>query len=545
LFESIDGRTVSELVVGDETALSANRRAALPDGWAHLPMTPRANAEPTLNRWLGELLGPADQIAAIVTPEGSAAVEVTASDLAVQPLDLLAILGPGIADGERELGTRVLHTVTRAVADPSLAPKLMLELRGRDPAWGPDRKTFYEVAPLLGAVQRVLAAAHFAGPGDLALEEQNDPNVALPKADVPELLARARNGLAQLERLVRDFITHLRGGLAPTDVEMSTLEIAALLTQAEPFLGDSDALWAARAASSALLLRAAEFGVPFALPVVDFETPSQVTERMASRLRSTASVLVERWRALGPELSGPASEAEPLLQKLRALFGGSFFPLPSFEPLATTAATPAPSGVASGIDDWFEGVAAARERVRWLERALVVADAFGRAALPFRVVQLPHVAGDAWLGTTLPDHHVPSSDKLSLVVLGAGLDAPRASGIVVDQWHELIPDRKLTTGITFHYEQPDAMPPQAVLLAVSPRLTGRWRWDDLVHTLDETLDLAMNRMVELEHLSGEIYGQLLPAVTGEVVPNFMKDAAGEVPGSRVILDFGVNNIGAS
>ena len=57
-----------------------------------------------------------------------------------------------------------------------------------------------------------------------------------------------------------------------------------------------------------------------------------------------------------------------------------------------------------------------------------------------------------------------------------------------------------TTGIAFHYDQPDASPPQAVLVAVPPRLAGQWTWDDLVHTLDETLDLAMNRMVELEHL---------------------------------------------
>ena len=54
--------------------------------------------------------------------------------------------------------------------------------------------------------------------------------------------------------------------------------------------------------------------------------------------------------------------------------------------------------------------------------------------------------------------------------------------------------------------------------------------------LHDTFDLAQVRAVELEHLAPTIYGQLLPAITGELVPDAVTPA--QVAGDRVVLDFG-------
>ena len=72
---------------------------------------------------------------------------------------------------------------------------------------------------------------------------------------------------------------------------------------------------------------------------------------------------------------------------------------------------------------------------------------------------------------------------------------------------------------------------------VPPGPGSTWSWDDLVHTLHDTLELARNRTVELEHLRDEVYGQLLPAVIGEVKPDLVQ---GVDAGNRVVLDFGRN-----
>jgi len=42
-------------------------------------------------------------------------------------------------------------------------------------------------------------------------------------------------------------------------------------------------------------------------------------------------------------------------------------------------------------------------------------------------------------------------------------------------------------------------------------LTGHWRWDDLVATLNETLDAAKTRGVEPAQVDASNYAQLLPA----------------------------------
>jgi hypothetical protein len=50
-----------------------------------------------------------------------------------------------------------------------------------------------------------------------------------------------------------------------------------------------------------------------------------------------------------------------------------------------------------------------------------------------------------------------------------------------------------------------------MLLAVPPALTGRWRWDDVVATLHETLDGAKMRGVEPSQVDASSYAQFLPA----------------------------------
>ena len=60
-------------------------------------MTPRAQAEPGLNRWLAQTLPPPDQVACLVTFRDAATAatltrQVTLADLELQPADLLAIV---------------------------------------------------------------------------------------------------------------------------------------------------------------------------------------------------------------------------------------------------------------------------------------------------------------------------------------------------------------------------------------------------------------------------------------------------------------------
>ena len=83
--------------------------------------------------------------------------------------------------------------------------------------------------------------------------------------------------------------------------------------------------------------------------------------------------------------------------------------------------------------------------------------------------------------------------------------------MLLDEWTEVIPAETETTGITFHFDKPNAEPPQTILLATPTQFSGAWRWEDLVNTLHETLDMARLRAVEPQQLDQTELSVFLPA----------------------------------
>ena len=81
---------------------------------------------------------------------------------------------------------------------------------------------------------------------------------------------------------------------------------------------------------------------------------------------------------------------------------------------------------------------------------------------------------------------------------------------------EKLPSKEETTGIAFNYDEPDTEPPQTMLLAVTPVKTGRWTWDDVVDTVNDTLDMAKKRSMHPATFEDTGYGQVLPAVMAAV-----------------------------
>jgi hypothetical protein len=91
----------------------------------------------------------------------------------------------------------------------------------------------------------------------------------------------------------------------------------------------------------------------------------------------------------------------------------------------------------------------------------------------------------------------------------ADMSQPLA-GLLVDEWVEVVPNVKETTGIALQYDRPDAAPPQTILVAVPPELGVPWTVWSLSLVLLETLDLARIRGVDSEAL--DELGHYLPAL---------------------------------
>lgn len=176
------------------------------------------------------------------------------------------------------------------------------------------------------------------------------------------------------------------------------------------------------------------------------------------------------------------------------------------------------------VEEWLAGAAAVRERVRLIDAVHTYQEAFAEASLVFKPLQLPFDKKAHWIAMEFPavtpeqvddgNSFVPQGDFLSVVrQLPSDYDASTAqSGLLIDEWNEVIPNRVETTGIAVHYNQPNTEPPQCLLLAVSPNVNGQWDWDDLVDTVIDTFDRAKRRAVEPDFLRPTAYWQLLPAI---------------------------------
>jgi hypothetical protein len=177
------------------------------------------------------------------------------------------------------------------------------------------------------------------------------------------------------------------------------------------------------------------------------------------------------------------------------------------------------------VDEWLYGVARVREKLAAWENLVMLAEGFkDRLPLDLTPLQLPYVEKDHWLGLAYPEGFEIESDKL---LYTAYLPKPNPAqpqfspeqpqlGLLVDEWTEVIPAKKETTGLTFHYDRPNSEPPQTMLLVTPPAFTGQWQWTDIVNTLKETLELAKLRAVEPDQIDKTPYAQFLPATMAAV-----------------------------
>ncbi len=167
------------------------------------------------------------------------------------------------------------------------------------------------------------------------------------------------------------------------------------------------------------------------------------------------------------------------------------------------------------VDDWLYGTARVREKMHHFENLTFLATAFGKTAPELRPVQFPYDAAAPWLALEFPPDakdHLNRENLLYTAIYPVDFDKTKPQcGLLLDDWTEVIPAETETTGITFHFDKPNAEPPQAILLCTPSKFSGGWTWDDLVNTLHETLDMARIRAVEPKQLDQTELSVFLPA----------------------------------
>lgn len=171
------------------------------------------------------------------------------------------------------------------------------------------------------------------------------------------------------------------------------------------------------------------------------------------------------------------------------------------------------------VNDWLYTASKVKENLN----AVMLLDQVSIGASPVmnlsEVKQLPYstTGSNVWMGTSYEGEMDQS--KISFVLLSTASSlkmTQNLSGILVADWDEQIPIKNVDTGVAFNYDAPNAKSPKNILLGVSPDLTGKWDWEDLVDIINETLDLSKTRAVTLDDLAGTPIEHFVPMTVAPI-----------------------------
>jgi hypothetical protein len=539
------------------------------------PGTPRSLAASGLNKWLGDLIGQPDTVEFSVHYDlDNITTAISLTDLALQPIDLIFLIGnqAGAIQKEKqevsdltELEARIdfAFRLKRRSEDPNWDSSGLVTIKfmSRDEFSGPQVRNLFELLRLLRNLRKIVTSSRPLGADDYMLpsEEKADPNTTEnPKLWELEFLEEPLDeAAASLEEKLEDLdgivATFPPNGDDLSGIDYDALRSAlialsyfglpgafpknALLPEPGPDATDEERLVLLRA-QQALIEQAKltlDEGRSRHARAIALRTFSDLSPDEISRL--TVFKKAEIYQAAGALILGDSFRFIPTFQfKNRAeleaadSFANDSPPDDSLLRFTQSRLRAAASNSEIvdwrnlAVEEWLEGVAAVRENIALLDAVNTYHEAFSDEALRFKALQLPFNQNAHWVALEFPEvtpeqlddpnSFVPQGDFLSIVrQLPEDHDASAAqSGLLIDEWNEVIPNRIETTGIAIHYNQPNTEPPQCILLVVSPNVNGRWEWDDLVETITDTFDRAKRRAVEPDFLRTTAYAQLLPAV---------------------------------
>jgi len=470
----------------------------------------RGPAEPLLNAWAAKLLGNPIQIRCraeyLQSRSGQivGSTEITLDKLRLSPLDVV-FMAEGNEEAQRsELEQRLVYHLLRTRPDSVPAEAEVRLNFARDPAWPISIVSFGELVEVARTVRRLLAGARAIDGRDLSLPEA--PVVAAIDSDeLEERADRAVNALQNARQTLQALLTP--GGTIP-----------GTSFNAEGVRGG--------------LVRLVHFGIQGAVPLsAAGDDPGKQAELLA-QAQSVAKEVDRRFDRIAKlEISDqptPETKRDYQLARIREVFGPDFRVLPHFSALNGGVLNQAfgDSAAIQGDDPlaavtWFQRASRVRDGVSRLDAALMYSEALGNGVqLTFQVGQLPYKPQDRWVALpTGPDQTIPGG-RLSLVAhlpLQARIQFDQLlAGLLIDEWVEVVPSRRETTGLSFHYDQPGACAPQAVLIAVgSDNARTVWDLDMLESILNETLDLAQMRALSMDgRTEGVWFEDQVPAGAG-------------------------------
>jgi len=522
--------------------------------------------EPGLNAWLAKLLGDPALLfcrVAEMNKDGSEVdnAQMRVDQLGLQPVDIIYLVGGELNTGtdqsgeenrtsasELELRIAWAYRASKGIDD---VPLIRIEFLKPD-----DKETLGQRLPMLRMLKGMITDARALNARDFDPPSKTSPaDTTNPEGyDVPELLGRVSSLLTSFEGLHAqtigipiDAVIKDKDGNGQHYFTLETAFAASLEAKSSfvevPFtFTDADA-----ATLQNLLSIAAGAGLRDAFPRVQVTNSNARKAALLDQARNIARAIATnvqqatKFLADAAATTDVAKQVQHIISAGKALLGDEFNIMPHFnynngedielsngDRAQLLAHAKDVLQMPYPAEEWLANVGPVRPKIARWDYLLSLYEIFHGERLSIEPIQLPYRASDSWLAVEFPEKDPINTDQpftilhdtLSITIHGdsAFSTTSSQSGLLLDDWTELIPTQDEISGITFNYDQPNAAPPQVLLLAVTPEKKGHWRWDALVGILNDTLLRAKLRAVEpqlLDELDFAEVGVLLPAILAD------------------------------
>lgn len=488
-----------------------------------------AKAEPSLNQWVGELLGNSEDISFVVTRtkttdnnEVETDISCSLADLGISPLEYLYLSSNmTIFSRYLELGFRKKHNL--------FSEKLRIDYRKTGKDWSGSTRPLFENEWMMNSLRTVIANGRVLTAEDFSTIVAQTDEENLKGIDIEDLKNRYESLLLYCENLNQRLSQFYNKNI--NLVKNEPKEVSAFENQYFEIVD--------------LLLQSASIGISESMTSLSPElfTPNLSEEQFSKahdNLFSTVALLIKNLtgKINNAKASAEKSDSDDedtsvaaYTQAIQALLSTDFKVVPRFylKPLTDEDLNAQAVQLNNNfsynnvspmeIETWTGEVSKVREPMSQWQQVRIFSDLLGAEQGETAVLQLPfHAEKDKeWLGREVSSEDAVE-DKDSLVLFNKKNFLPDRNksnaGLIIDQWMELIPYEHQRGGVAFNFDQPNAEAPQVILLAVPAKITMRarkgkdpeaknWTLNDLIVTLNDTRVMAENRAVEPDHLYAE------------------------------------------
>ena len=483
-----------------------------PNIWSN-NQTYRSKVSPQINWWIGKILGDGNKKKCKVSyqiskdPDVFESEIVTPIDLGMQPLDFVILLNNPLGDESSELAQRIIYYLRKKnglLKDVAIK----IDYQSRDDFADTD-VTFIEILAIVRNIYKLITESEVLLPTHL---QRDSEMIQIPENEEFDLASY--NGMLNLITLKSD-LTSLKLLLEGSNAESNFVNLRAKLFELSE-LGIQGCISTDPngydETARTLLIGTTDI----ALKELE-KRLRQLEEIVRERsLKQAEGIIFSKYKELFKDIKVKVGQDVPILPKFKITnYPEVKLTYHDRENLINHA------GSELVMDDWLIGISKVKDKIQnWQTFSLLADISESGVDTKIHTMQLPYQVDDQWMGIEYnkPQEAI-SPDTTSLVLNFPNNfpsdDAKLVCGFIIDEWIEKIPNRKETTGIAFNYDEPQTEAPQAILLCVPPTNRSNWSWDDLISTLDETLEAAQLRAIDpdlLEKAPGSEFNKFLPGI---------------------------------